>query len=183
MHTEIHKKDFTFEKYGLYVRFVIETDADFIVKIRTNPKLSQYINHTEPDIEKQKQWIRAYKERENRGEEYYFMFEKPLGIRIGVCRIYNISTNDFTVGSWVFSSDAPIGSAILADIITREIAYELFPGKSYLSDVRKNNVNVNKYLAVYKSEIIKENEETIYYTCSQENFEKHKKQFIRMFSK
>ena len=175
--------DFMDERYGLHFRFVNEEDAEFIVQLRTDPKLGQYINSTKPDIEEQRLWLRKYKERQEAGLDFYFMFEKPVGVKLGVCRIYDVSENNFTIGSWVFSPKAPIGSAILADIITREVAYELFSSKQHLFDVKKKNINVNRYHDAYKSEIIAQNEDTNYYTCSQGNFEKYKKNYIRMFVK
>jgi hypothetical protein len=175
--------NFTLECYGLHVRFVEESDAEFIMELRTNPNLSKYIHETAPDIELQRQWIRDYKERQNKGEDFYFMFEKPRGIKSGVCRIYDIEEDSFTVGSWIFSRQAPVGSSILADIITREIAYKLFPLKKHLFDVKRANITVNRYNETYKSELLYQNEETNYYTCSRENFEKYKRIHIRMFYK
>jgi hypothetical protein len=34
--------NFTFEKYGLFLRLVEEEDAEFIVKLRTNPQLGKF---------------------------------------------------------------------------------------------------------------------------------------------
>ena len=63
-------------KYGIDVRFVEESDAEFILSLRTDPKLSRYLHATDNDVEKQRQWIRKYKEREAHGKEYYFMYIK-----------------------------------------------------------------------------------------------------------
>jgi hypothetical protein len=175
-------KNFTLERYGLYVRFVEENDAEFILELRTNPNLNKYINPTRPDIEAQRQWVRDYKERQKKKEDFYFMFEQPQGIRLGVCRIYDITDVNFTVGSWVFSPYAPVGSAILADIITREIAYEMFPDKRHLFDVKRANTTVNRYHETFKSELLFQDELTNYYMCSRENFEKYKKIHLRMFT-
>ena len=68
--------DFTYEKYGLQLRFVNEDDAEFIIKLRTDPKLGKFIHSTSSDIEEQKKWIRAYKKREQAGTDYYFIFFK-----------------------------------------------------------------------------------------------------------
>lgn len=173
--------DFTLERYGLFVRFVNEEDADFILQLRTNEKLSRYIHGTDANVELQKEWIKGYKKRESAGTDYYFMFEKPQGVRLGVCRIYDIQEDNFTIGSWVFSPEAPVGASILGDIITREIAFELFPDSKHLFDVKKANVNVNRYNATYHSELVREDALTNYYTCSKENFEKYKVRFLRMF--
>lgn len=173
-------ENFTLKRYGLNVRLVDEQDADFIVELRTDEKLGRFIHATDDDTDKQKEWIKAYKTRESRGTDYYFMFERPAGVKIGVCRIYDIHENDFTIGSWVFSPDAPMGAAVLGDIITREIAFELFPDSVLLFDVKKENLNVNRYQAFYKPELISEDDDTYYYRCFRSNFEKYKQRFLRM---
>lgn len=116
-------KDFTIEKYGLFARFVEERDAEFILSLRTDKRLSRYLNPTDNDVNKQKEWIKAYKEREAKGEDYYFIFfknDEPLGLN----RMYNIHGTTFTTGSWLFKQGAPFESSILASIIVRELAYE-----------------------------------------------------------
>ncbi|KAA6323618.1 hypothetical protein EZS27_026962 [termite gut metagenome] len=173
--------DFKLEKYGLHVRLVNEDDAAFIVELRTDYKLGKYINATENNIEKQKEWIREYKKREKEGRDYYFIFFSD-GKFCGVNRIYNITIDSFTTGSWVFSSEAPIGSSILANIITREIAYKLFSCKKHLFDVKRANTNVNRYHATFKSTLLYQDELTNYYICSEENFEKYKNIHLRMFA-
>jgi hypothetical protein len=173
--------NFTLERYGLYVRFVEESDAEFIVKIRTNDKLKKYIHQTSPDIDIQRQWIKDYKIRESENKDFYFLFEKPKGIKLGVNRIYDIKEDSFTTGSWVFSPQSPVGASILASIITREIAFELFPFKKLFFDVKRGNIAVIRYHEIYKPELQWQDEETNYYTCSKENFEKYKKKLLKIF--
>lgn len=120
---KVLREDFVLNKYGLSVRFVNESDAEFIVKLRTDDKLSRYIHSTSDNIDKQVHWIKSYKEREKKGIDYYFVFLKD-GERLGLNRMYNIHDRIFTTGSWVFSQEAPFESSILASIIVREIAFE-----------------------------------------------------------
>lgn len=174
--------DFELERYGIHVRLVSEADSPFILTLRTDEKLGRFIHATSPDVQQQIEWTRKYKEREKQGEDYYFVFEKPKGNPLGVCRIYDINNDNFTIGSWLFKKDAPVGAAILGDIITREIAFSLFPHSILNFDVRKANLNVNRYQATYKPQIVREDELSYYYTCSKENFEKYKKLHLRMFS-
>jgi len=44
-------RNFTTNKYGLHVRLVNEDDAEFIVKLRTNPLLSKHLHQTSQDVE------------------------------------------------------------------------------------------------------------------------------------
>ena len=98
--------DFCGHKYGLKYRLVDFNDAPFIVGLRTDPKLSRFIHETSSDVSSQIDWIREYKERESRGEDYYFVFhykDEP----VGVCRIYGIHDSFFTFGSWLFKEGIP----------------------------------------------------------------------------
>ena len=115
--------DFKIEKYGLVARFVKEDDAAFIVQLRTDPILSRFLHATDSSVEKQKEWIHSYKERESRGEDYYFIFfkdNKPVGLN----RIYSIHGTTFTTGSWLFSPEAPFECSIAASIMIRDLAFE-----------------------------------------------------------
>lgn len=174
--------NFELERYGLYIRFVQEEDAGFILSLRTNKKLGKYINETSSSINDQQKWIQNYKIRETNGTDYYFMFEQPKGTRLGVCRIYNVTDNSFTIGSWIFSPNAPLGTSILGDIITRELGFDLFPNSTLLFDVKKANLNVNRYQAFYKPILLKTDIDTNYYSCPKENFNRYKNHFLRCFN-
>ncbi|WP_303208390.1 GNAT family N-acetyltransferase [Bacteroides oleiciplenus] len=115
--------NFEITRYGLHVRFVDENDAEFILKLRTNEKLSRFIHSTDNNIDKQKEWIRNYKIREANAEDYYFIFYKD-GIPVGLNRIYGIHDHIFTTGSWIFDENVPFECAVVASIITRELAFE-----------------------------------------------------------
>lgn len=170
--------DFRLNRYGLYVRLVNESDAEFILKLRTDSRLGQFIHSTENDLNKQIEWIHEYKMREKKGIEYYFMFEKPLGNRLGVSRIYNVTETTFETGSWIFKKDAPFGSAFLGDIICHEIAFELFPNKVNLHDIKKGNFGVNKYADEFHPILINETEDTRYYKNTKENYILYKDKYL-----
>lgn len=170
--------DFTIERYGLHVRFVDESDAEFVLKLRTDSKLGQYISATSADIENQVEWTRQYKIRERQGLDYYFMFEKN-GERLGVSRIYEIKKETFQTGSWIFKKGAPFGSAVLGDIICHEIAFELFPEGVNLHDIKKANYGVNKYADEFHPQFIFETELTRYYINRRENYTKYKEIYLQ----
>ena len=132
--------NYTVERYGLFARLVEEGDAEFIIKLRTDPKLSRFLHKTDPDIDGQVRWIREYKKREEEGTEYYFIFYKNEKA-IGLYRLYQIDDEKFISGSWIFSSEAPFGAAFLGQIILREIAFLDF-GCEY-EDNSVNGVHVD----------------------------------------
>ena len=174
-------RDFILERYGLHVRLVNEGDAEFIVSLRTDPRLSKHINFTSSDIEQQRQWIRNYKLRETQGLDYYFLFSidnKPQGL----ARIYDITEDTFTQGSWVFSTEAVLGAAILGNIISSEIGFEFLEKKIEYSDARKDN-NTHRYVKSFNPEIIKTDELNIYYKILPEEFNQCKKKHIALCAK
>ena len=116
--------DFTYEKYGIIFRFVNEADAEFIIRLRTDPKLTRFIHDTDSDIDKQKEWIRNYKIRESAGTEYYFVVNCQNN-PVGLIRIYNIHEKVFTVGSIIMGPEAPIHCALAATIMAKEIAFKI----------------------------------------------------------
>lgn len=169
--------DFFIERYGLQARLVNEDDAEFIVDLRTNPQLNQYINNTSSDVNKQKEWIADYKKREELGVEYYFIIQLE-GIPIGTGRIYNIENNKFVSGSWVFSPNAPVGASVLGSIICKEIAYEELNLERDIADIRKDNKRVIRYNMSYEPIITGEDEENIYLEFSKEKFNQIKLKHI-----
>lgn len=115
--------DYAGERYGLTYRFVNETDAGFIYKLRSDATLSKYIHDIHGGVEQQIEWIRNYKQREAKGEEYYFIFfqhEMP----IGVIRLYSFHDTTFTSGSWVMVPGTTSEAVLAVPIIVREIAFE-----------------------------------------------------------
>lgn len=173
---------FGLERYGLHVRLVREKDAEFIVKLRTDARLGRYIHATANDEEKQREWIREYQKREASGTEYYFIFETAAGNPLGVYRLYEITEEAFTSGSWIFLPDAPFGASMVAFIIAREIAWELVPNAMNLYDIKKANMNVLLFTGTFEPKVIREAEDTLYFENTKEDFEKHKTPILRMLA-
>ena len=59
----------TIHRYGITLRPVEVTDAEFILELRTDKRLGQFLSTTSPDLDQQREWIRGYKKREAVGEE------------------------------------------------------------------------------------------------------------------
>lgn len=170
--------DFTYSRYGLTVRLVVEDDAAFIVKLRTNEKLSKYLHSTDNDIEKQKEWIREYKKREKEGADYYFIFfsgNRP----VGVDRIYNITSDSSTRGSWICSEDSTLEESLATSFICSEIE-EMFDIPTGPYNVSKGNNQVLKYHLRMGAEIISENDEEYLLVRNMEKYNKMKEKFIKM---
>lgn len=170
--------NFTYNKYGLTVRLVQEEDAAFIVKLRTNSKLSRFIHATDNDVEKQKQWLREYKEREVEGKDYYFIYfsgKRPVGVN----RIYNITEDSSTGGSWICSEDATMEESLATNFISSEIR-EMFSIPSGPYNVSKGNNQVLKFHLRMGAEIIDENEYEYTLLGNRDKYNKAKEKLVKI---
>ena len=170
-----------FKKYGIIQRFVDESDAEFILQLRKDAKLSRFLSKTDPDFNNQIEWIKCYKEREKKKLEYYFITVNEDGERFGVVRLYNIKENFFTAGSWLFKQNAPIHYSILSDIMNREFGFSVIGSDYCHFDVRKSNKSVIKYHNRFNPELIDEDDLNYYFRLSKKNFEINKLKQLKLF--
>ncbi len=171
--------NFSLDRYGLQVRFVNKDDAEFIVKLRTDPKLGKFLNPTDIDLEKQKKWITDYKKREKLGDDYYFIFFHN-GNRIGLNRIYNINgKKTATAGSWICTPNLPFEIPLLTVVIIREIFFEILQIDIDLFDTRKENKKVIKMHNLIGAHKIFENEIDVYHYLTKDDFKKSKQKFLQ----
>lgn len=136
--------DFTIERYGIQVRLVNESDAEFLVELRTDTKRAAYISSTNSDVQKQIDWIREYKERESVGEEFYFHITSE-GKAAGVIRLYHIDDKQFEVGSIVMMLGTSAACVLATTIIAKEVAFEMLGLEIEKSEAYVNNKQVVKF--------------------------------------
>lgn len=169
------------QKYGIQVRLVEETDAEFILKLRTDPKLSRFIHATDNSVEKQKDWIKEYKKREAAGKEFYFLYAKD-GVAFGVSRLYDIQSDRATGGSWVCQKGLPFELPIFSLIIEHEILFEQLQLDCSYFDVRKLNKKVIKTNLMFGAEQISEDDLNYYFILRKEKYYE-KKDYMLKFLK
>lgn len=79
--------DYKLEGKYVSLRSVEESDSEFILNTRNDPRISKYLPPLNITIEQQRQWIsnqRADK------DSLYFLLETPEGVPIGTIGIYDI---------------------------------------------------------------------------------------------
>ena len=135
--------DFQLIRYGVSVRLADEEDSAFILSLRTNEHLARFLHQTSPDLEEQRKWMAAYKLREQKGEDYYFIYSKE-GIPFGVNRIYDIHDNIGTGGSWICQPGTDVEDSMASLLIMRDIMFENLHLAYDKFDVRKLNKKVQK---------------------------------------
>src|SRR5690554_102132 len=114
--------DYSLEKYGVRLRLVREEDAAFIVSLRADAQRTKFMLTLDEDIEKQVDWIKAYKKRERRGEDYYFLYENQDGQKASLNRLSRISKEERSckAAGWIKSKEVRINS-MATYILQKEI--------------------------------------------------------------
>lgn len=164
----------SFNKYGITLRPVEVSDAEFILELRTKPSLNKFISHTSHELSSQINWIKNYKVREESDLEFYFIAEDYEGKRFGTIRLYNFDEKSFEIGSWIFDCGSPIGMAVKAQFIGFEIGFDFLNADYCRLEIRKKNTSVLKYMNDFKTTIVNEDDLNFYFVLTKENFYKRK---------
>jgi RimJ/RimL family protein N-acetyltransferase len=161
-----------FEKYGLTFRLVESGDAPFIVNLRLNEKLARFLSKTSPHVSDQQNWIKAYKIREDKLAEFYFITLDESGNRIGLSRIYNMlpQISSFEIGSWLYSEAASIRAPILGDLAVRDYGFEVLNFQNCHFEVRKANLSVVRYHQNFSPELTREDDLNYYFKLSYKSY-------------
>lgn len=107
------RHDLSLEGFRFRLRPVARADAGFIVTLRTDPELGQWLHATSSRIEDQEAWIEAY---EARAGDYYFIVEdRTDGARVGTIGVYDVEAGAGEWGRWLIrrGSVAAVESALL----------------------------------------------------------------------
>ncbi|MEG1421430.1 MAG: GNAT family N-acetyltransferase [Citrobacter sp.] len=160
---------------SIRLRNVAPSDADFIVKIRTNEKKGRFISTTSSDISKQKKWLEDYLTSEGQA---YFLITDLDNHPLGTVRMYDQQGDSFCWGSWVVAENAPSHCAIESALLVYTYALELGFKRAHF-DVRKGNLSVIKFHERFGAKRTGETDEDFLYTISKEQIlltlEKYKK--------
>lgn len=119
------------------------SDAEFIVKLRTQPHAQRVLHSTSSDIDKQRDWIRQYLQRNN---DYYWIIENLDGEPIGTTSLYNYNAemNQIESGRWVQIPDSGTGS-LSGHVLFKDFAYNVLRVNRVVCDTAIINKQVIKY--------------------------------------
>nr|WP_223840756.1 GNAT family N-acetyltransferase [Pseudomonas extremaustralis] len=121
---------------------VEESDAEFIVSLRTDEKYNKHLSAVTGDVEAQVDWIRRYKEDEANKQQFYFIIERLDGVRCGTVRVYDFVGDSFCWGSWILNEDKTRYAAIESAFLVYQFAFGELGFQKCHFDVRKGNDRV-----------------------------------------
>lgn len=126
----------------IQIRFVEESDAEFILNLRIDPKYNQFLSAVNPDVQAQKEWIRKYKDDEVNKKQFYFIIERNDGTPCGTVRIYDLRDNSFCWGSWILNENKTRYAALESAFLVYKFGFDELGFEQSHFDVRKSNGKV-----------------------------------------
>jgi RimJ/RimL family protein N-acetyltransferase len=163
------------------LRIVVIEDAEFLLSLRLDPEKNRYISSVENDLGKQIDWLKSYKEREKRREEYYFIIEDKSGSPFGCLRLYDFIEKSFCWGSWILKDDRPSTMAVESALLVYEFAFYSLKFTNCHFDVRKGNEKVIAFHERLGAKIKSEDELNYYFNYSQSDYESIKPRYKRFY--
>lgn len=125
---------------NLIFRNVLESDAQFILSLRTDESRSRYLSKTSNDVLMQIQWLKKYEEKIS--GEAYFIIQTKDDVPIGTVRIYDELLESFSWGSWILSRHAPSTAGIESALMIYEYGINKLGFQSAHFEVLKDNISV-----------------------------------------
>lgn len=124
------------------MRLVEESDAEFILSLRTDDKYNKHLSAVSQDVDSQIQWIKNYKKDEIERSQFYFIIERNDGVRCGTVRIYDIRNDSFSWGSWILNEEKTRYAAIESAFLVYSFGFGELGFKKCHFEVRKGNEKV-----------------------------------------
>jgi RimJ/RimL family protein N-acetyltransferase len=152
--------------------------AGFILGLRLNEALNQHLSSTSSSLAEQEAWLAAYQEREALGQEFYFIIQAD-GHPQGTVRLYKITQDSFTWGSWMLQPNAPFYCGLSSALMVYEFAFHSLHKTSCQFDVRKANTKVIQLHLKLGATPTHEDEENVYFTYSPKAYEPLRKQYAK----
>lgn len=151
-------------------RLVTVADADYIFALRTNSALNRHLTQIQGSVDDQIAWIERYKQREAQGEEFYFVIERKDAARCGVVRLYDITSEQFTWGSWILDENKPRKAALDSAVLLYDFAFGHLGLARAILDVRRDNARTVAFHDRFGARRTGEDEQNIYFEYGSVDF-------------
>jgi RimJ/RimL family protein N-acetyltransferase len=124
---------------SLTLRLIQPEDADYVHRLRQDPRYNQYLSEVRGTAEDQRRWIDAYKTREASGIEFYYVIECQDGTPCGTVRLSEIKSESFTWGSWILDQNKPRMAALESALLSYCVAFDLIGAVQARFYARRDN--------------------------------------------
>lgn len=142
-------------------------DAEFILSLRLDPELNQYLSPVEDNLEKQREWIKNYR---LYSRDYYFIIQNKMQESIGTIRVYDIQDVVFCWGSWIVIPQARKYASFESAFLLYRFAFEGLGLDKTNFDIRKDNKRVLNFHQKFGATIFGETDADYLMTYTKNTF-------------
>ncbi len=156
---------------NLQLRSAEPKDAAFILSLRLNPKLNQYIGKTDPSVKKQEQWI---EERLGLEHDCHMIIEDFKEKSLGTIAIYDIDEERKRAewGRWLIDPKAPFFVAFESAILMYKFSFTDLMLEYVYNGVQNANTKSLNFHRQFGGDIMKANDQETWFSFRTEHFEK-----------
>jgi RimJ/RimL family protein N-acetyltransferase len=155
---------------AIALRLVQPQDAGYIHSLRINPNYNQHLSTVSGTVEDQQNWIIAYKLREAKGLEFYFVIDRLDGIPCGVVRLYDICAETFTWGSWILDHNKPPKAALESAILSFGFGFGQLKLATAMFDVRQENKHATAFYRRFGATEVGQDSLNLYFELTKKRF-------------
>ena len=152
------------------LRPIAIVDTQFVLSLRLNSELSQYLNPVENDLKKQQAWIQNCL---SDPMQWYFIIQNKKQEPIGTIRIYNVRDNTFCWGSWIVIPEARSYASLESIVLLYQYAFFELNFDVTFFDVRKKNQKALEFYSRFGAKITHEDDKDYFLTYSKYDFKKN----------
>lgn len=178
---------FILETEDTRFRPVTVDDAEFIVHLRNQKHAQGTIHDTSLDVEKQRQWIKNYLDREN---EYYWIMEDINGNPFGTNSFYHYDAENGQIeqGRWVQVAGSDSVVSMSREIVLKDFAFYVLHVSKVVGDVVSTNkqvVKYNRFIGARETERTKiegvgnESVDVIWFEMTEEMWRENRKKLLK----
>lgn len=164
---------------NLMLRLITPADAAYVHDLRTDPAYNSHLSIVTGSVADQRQWIETYKSREASGQELYYVIERHDSIRCGLVRLYDITPDSFTWGSWILDANKPHKAALESAVLIYDIGFTGLKCDRAVFDVRAENAHTLAFHRRFGAIEANQTSQDIFFVYPRERFEADRVRHIK----
>jgi RimJ/RimL family protein N-acetyltransferase len=122
-------------------------------------------------VEDQRRWIEVNKDRETAGRDFYYILERRDGTCCGSVRLYDITEDSFTWGSWILDHNKPQKAALESAVLVYDVGFTRLGCSCAVFEVRASNTHTENFHRRFGAVETHREEQDIFFTYRRSQFE------------
>lgn len=164
----------------LVLRLITPDDASYVHALRTNRLYNRYLSPVSGTVSDQRQWIECYKAQEDLCQQLYYVIERKDGVRCGLVRLYDITAEQFTWGSWILDANKPGKAALESAVLSFGIGFNHLDLSLAKVDVRIGNTHAEAFYRRLGMLETHRTEQDIFFDYTRDMFEENRSFYLQL---